>query len=274
MHPMLNIAVKAARRAGNIINRASLDLERLSVSHKGPRDLVTEVDRAAESAIIEILQTSYPDHAILAEESGEHGMTGRQAEFQWIIDPLDGTTNFVHGFPEYAVSIALAQRGQITQAVVYDPVRNELFTASRGAGAFLNDRRIRVSPRRRMEEALVGASFRSSDDAQLSRWARMFSELSVTCAGTRRVGSAVLDLAWVAAGRLDACYGAGLKPWDLAAGSLLVLEAGGLIGDFEGEQTWYDSGDVVAATPRLFPHMLMQLEPMRRRPPGPLSDPA
>lgn len=267
MHPMLNTAVKAARRAGNIINRASLDLERLPVGRKGPRDLVTEVDRAAESAIIEILLAAYPDHAILAEESGEHGMTGKQAEFQWIIDPLDGTTNFVHGFPDYAVSIALAQRGVITQAVVYDPTRNELFTASRGAGAFLNDRRIRVTPRRRLDEALVGASFRSADDVEMVRWARIFSEMSVACAGTRRIGSAVLDLAWLAAGRLDACYGAGLKPWDLAAGSLLVLEAGGLVGDFQGEQGWYDTGNVVASTPKLFPAMLLQLEPMRRRAP-------
>ncbi len=268
---MLNTAVKAARRAGSIINRASLDLERLSVAHKGPRDLVTEVDRAAESAIIEILQSAYPDHAVLAEESGEHGMTGRDAEFQWIIDPLDGTTNFVHGFPDYAVSIALAQRGTITQAVVFDPTRNELFTATRGAGAFLNDRRIRVSPRRRLTEALVGASFRSTDDHELARWARIFSDMSVACAGTRRIGSAVLDLAWLAAGRLDACYGAGLKPWDLAAGSLLVLEAGGLIGDFDGEQGWFDHGNVVASTPKLFPAMLLQLESMRGKRPTPLE---
>src|SRR5690606_32720840 len=158
MHPMLNTAVKAARRAGNIINRASMDLDRLSVARKGPRDFVTEVDTAAESAIIEILQTAYPDHAILAEESGLQGKQDEVPEYQWIIDPLDGTTNFIHGFPDYAVSIALAQRGVITQAVVYDPTRNELFTASRGGGAFLNDRRIRVSRRLRMTEALVGRS--------------------------------------------------------------------------------------------------------------------
>lgn len=271
MHPMINTAVKAARRAGSIINRASLDLERLSVTRKGPRDFVTEVDRAAESAIIEILHSAYPDHAILAEESGLHHHHSREEpEFQWIIDPLDGTSNFIHGFPDYAISIALAHRGVVAHAVVYDPARNELFTASRGSGAFLNDRRIRVSRRHRMVEALVGASFRSSDDADIARWARIFSEVSVACAGTRRIGSAVLDLAWVAAGRLDACYGAGLKPWDLAAGSLLVLEAGGLLGDFEGEQNWLASGNIVAATPRLFPHMLTLLEPMRR----PLSPPS
>src|SRR5690606_4535797 len=213
----------------NIINRASVDLERLSITRKGPRDFVTEVDRAAESAIIEVLQAAYPDHAILAEESGVHHHTDPEnAEYQWIIDPLDGTSNFIHGFPDYAVSIALAHRGVITHAVVYDTTRNELFTASRGSGAFLNDRRLRVPRRYRMIEALVGASFRTSDDAEVARWARIFSEMSVACAGTRRIGSAVLDLAWVAAGRLDACYGAGLKPWDVAAGSLLVLEAGGL----------------------------------------------
>lgn len=266
MHPMINTAVKAARRAGNIINRASVDLERLSITRKGPRDFVTEVDRAAESAIIEVLQAAYPDHAILAEESGVHHHTDPEnAEYQWIIDPLDGTSNFIHGFPDYAVSIALVHRGVITHAVVYDTTRNELFTASRGSGAFLNDRRIRVSRRYRMIEALVGASFRTSDDAEVARWARIFSEMSVACAGTRRIGSAVLDLAWVAAGRLDACYGAGLKPWDVAAGSLLVLEAGGLVGDFEGEQSWLSSGNIVAATPRLFPHMLSMLEPMRQR---------
>lgn len=263
---MLNTAVKAARRAGNIINRASMDLDRLTVARKGPRDFVTEVDTAAESAIIEILQTAYPDHAILAEESGEQGRSGSAVpEYQWIIDPLDGTTNFLHGFPDYAISIALAQRGVITQAVVYDPTRNELFTASRGGGAFLNDRRIRVSRRLRMSEALIGASFRSSDDAELVRWARLFSEMSVQCAGTRRIGSAVLDLAWTAAGRLDACYGANLKPWDVAAGSLLVLEAGGLIGDFSGEQDWLASGYLVASAPKLFPQILGLVEPLRPR---------
>lgn len=266
MHPMLNTAVKAARRAGTIINRASIDLDRLTIARKGPRDFVTEVDTAAESAIIEILQTAYPDHAILAEESGEHGRTGGAVpEYQWIIDPLDGTTNYLHGFPDYAVSIALAHRGVITQAVVFDPTRNELFTATRGGGAFLNDRRIRVSRRLRLPEALIGASFRSSDDAELARWARLFSEMSVQCAGTRRIGSAVLDLAWTAAGRLDACYGANLKPWDLAAGSLLVLEAGGLIGDFSGEQGWLDNGYLVAATPKVFPQILSLVEPLKPR---------
>lgn len=266
MHPMLNTAVKAARRAGNIINRASVDLDRLTVARKGPRDFVTEVDTAAESAIIEILQTAYPDHAILAEESGRSGagQEGSTPEYQWIIDPLDGTTNFMHGFPDYAVSIALAHRGVITQAVVYDPTRNELFTASRGGGAFLNDRRLRVSRRLRLPEALVGASFRSADDTEMARWSRLFSEMSVACAGTRRIGSAVLDLAWTAAGRLDVCFGAGLKPWDVAAGSLLVLEAGGLIGDFSGEQGWLESGNILAATPKIFPQMLGLLEPLRR----------
>lgn len=263
MHPMLNIAIKAARRAGTIINRASMDLERLSVARKGPRDYVTEVDRAAEESIVETLRAAYPEHAVLGEEFGLQGPD--QAEFQWIIDPLDGTTNFLHGFPDYAVSIALAQRGVVTQAVVYDPTRNELFTASRGGGAFLNDRRIRVSRRLRMSETLVGASFRTSDDADMTRWSRLFSEMSVQCAGTRRIGSAVLDLAWTAAGRLDACYGANLKPWDIAAGSLLVLEAGGLVGDFAGEQKWMDTGYLLASTPKVFPQLLGLLEPMQPR---------
>lgn len=265
MHPMLNTAIKAARRAGTIINRASLDLEQVKVAVKGPRDLVTEVDQAAEAAIIDVLQTAYPDHAILAEESGQQGGPDgdEPPEFMWIIDPLDGTTNFVHGFPDYAVSIALAHRGQITQAVVYDPTRNELFTATRGAGAFLNDRRIRASRRTRLSDALVGASFPAATNEELLRWSRLFGQVSAATAGTRRIGSSVLDLAWVAAGRLDAWYGVNLKPWDLAAGSLLVLEAGGLVGDFAGEQTWMESGRIVAGGAKLFPQVLNLLAPMR-----------
>ncbi|HUH40319.1 MAG TPA: inositol monophosphatase family protein [Castellaniella sp.] len=254
MHPMLNTAIKAARRAGAIINRASLDLERLSVARKGPKDYVTEVDRAAEDAIIDILRTAYPDHAILGEESGEHKAEGTELpEFQWIIDPLDGTTNFIHGFPNYAVSIALMQRGLAAHAVVYDPSRNEMFTASRGSGAFLNDRRVRVSGSTRYHDALLATHVPQSTALPVgSPFVAMLSD----CAAARRTGSVVLDLSYVACGRLDGFCGVRLKPWDMAAGSLLVLEAGGLLSDFQGEQGWLASGDVIAATPKLFPQMI------------------
>ncbi|WP_026067601.1 inositol monophosphatase family protein [Pusillimonas noertemannii] len=262
MHPMLNTAIKAARRAGAIINRASLDLERLQVARKGPKDYVTEVDRAVEDAIIDVLRTAYPDHAFLGEESGAHPAAGAKPdatpEFQWIIDPLDGTTNFIHGFPVYAVSIALAHRGQVTQAVIFDPNRNELFTASRGGGAFLNDRRIRVSGQTRYHDALIGAHVpRSASDLTV---AGRFSQLLAECASARRMGATVLDLAYVASGRLDGFCGANLKRWDMAAGSLLVLEAGGLIADFEGEQGWMQSGSVLAASPKVFTQMLAHLQ--------------
>ncbi|HLV29200.1 MAG TPA: inositol monophosphatase family protein [Burkholderiaceae bacterium] len=260
MHPMLNTAIKAARRAGNIINRASLDLERLQVARKGPKDYVTEVDRAAEEAIIDVLRTAYPTHAFLGEETGSQpgseGSGGEAPEFQWIIDPIDGTTNFIHGLPLYAISIALQQRGQVTQAVVYDPSRNELFTASRGSGAFLNDRRIRVSGQTRYHEALLAAHLGKAVVDTQSPFAAMLGE----CTAVRRLGSTVLDLAYVAAGRLDGYCGVGLKPWDIAAGGLLVLEAGGLISDFEGEQQWMKTGRVIAATPKIFPQMLGHLQ--------------
>ena len=258
MHPMLNTAIKAARRAGNIINRGSLDLERLQVVRKGPKDYVTEIDRAAEEAVIDILRTAYPDHGFWGEESGVHVAPGEAAgdspEFQWIIDPLDGTTNFIHGFPAYAVSIALAQRGQITQAVVYDPTRNELFTASRGSGAFLNDRRMRVSGQTRYPDALLGAHVPGS--AGGASGPSRFSSLLSECASARRMGSTVLDMAYVATGRFDGFCGIHLKPWDVAAGSLLVLEAGGLVADFDGEQGWLESGSVLAANPKIFTQML------------------
>jgi len=254
MHPMLNTAVKAARRAGAIINRASLELDKLQVSRKGPGDYVTEVDRAAEAAIIDILRTAYPEHGFLGEESGKERA---DAEYQWIIDPLDGTTNYIHGYPVYAVSIALARRGQVEQAVIYDPSRNEMYTASRGSGAFLNDRRMRVGSRTRVHDALLGARWSGSAPADLTR---QFRQLAGDCAGVRRSGSAVLDLAYVAAGRLDAFCGVGLKPWDMAAASLLVMEAGGLVADFDGEQGWLNSGNVLAASPKLFAQMLGALQ--------------
>jgi myo-inositol-1(or 4)-monophosphatase len=258
MHPMLTTAVKAARRAGNVIMRGARDLDLLTVSTKGPKDYVSEVDRAAEAAIVETLQGAYPDHAVYAEEG-----TGRDrnpnAEHVWIIDPLDGTTNFLHGFPQYCVSIALAHRGTVTQGVIYDPVRNDLFTATRGRGAFLNDRRIRVSRRAQLRECLIGTGFPFRDGTHLDTYLAMM----IHSAGLRRPGAAALDLAYVAAGFYDGFFEIGLNAWDVAAGSLLVLEAGGLVGDLGGEGNYLYGGEVVAATPKVFAQMLHLLAPFR-----------
>jgi len=254
MHPMLNIAVKAARKAGSLINRASRDLDVLKVEIKRQNDFVTEVDRAAEAAIISVLREAYPNHAILAEESGV--TKGSQDEFVWIIDPLDGTTNFIHGVPQFAVSIGLKHKGVITQGVVYDPAKNELFTATRGAGAFLNDKRIRVAKRDRIGDALIGTGFPFSKLELLDRYIAMFRKVTPNCAGIRRPGAAALDLAYVAAGRFDGFWEMGLSPWDVAAGSLLIQEAGGLVGDFSGEGGYLESGEVVAGSPKVFAQLL------------------
>jgi myo-inositol-1(or 4)-monophosphatase len=271
MHPMLNIAVKAARRAGALINRASGDLDRIPVEDKSCNDFVTEVDRAAEAAIIEVLHEAYPKHAILAEESGRTGAS----DFVWIIDPLDGTTNFLHGLPQFSVSIALAERGVLSQAVVYDPSRNELFTASRGAGAFLNDRRLRVSRRTRLKGALVGTGFPYREFSHLDTYLAIFRDLLSVTAGLRRPGSAALDLAYVAAGRYDGFFEFGLKAWDIAAGALLITEAGGLVGDLEGESRHLESGHVLAGNPKVFAQLVQTLAPhltptlrSRAAPPG------
>jgi myo-inositol-1(or 4)-monophosphatase len=258
MHPALNIAIKAARRAGQIISRASLDVDLLKVTAKRQSDFVTEVDKAAEAAIIEVLREAYPNYAILAEESGTSGPT--QAEYQWIIDPLDGTTNFIHGFPQYAISIALAHNGHVTQAVVYDPERNELFTASKGRGAFLNERRIRVSKRVKLDEALIGTGFPYRVFDHVDAYLAIFKELTQKTAGMRRPGAAALDLAWVACGRLDGFWEFGLSPWDMAAGTLLISEAGGLVSDLAGEAKFLDTGNVVAGTPKVFPQLLQVID--------------
>jgi len=259
LHPMLNIAVKAARAAGAIINRASLDVERLTVTAKSHNDFVTEVDQAAEHAIISTLLEAYPGHGILAEESGrEHG--AKDSDYVWIIDPLDGTTNFIHGFPVYAVSIALSYRGQIQQAVVYDPTRNDLFYASKGRGAFLNDRRLRVSKRTRMLEALIGTGFPFRKGDNFQQYLKMFEEVMAACAGVRRPGAASLDLCYVAAGYYDGFFETGLSPWDVAAGSLIITEAGGLIGNFTGEADFLDRREVLAGTPRIYGQLVKMLE--------------
>ncbi len=257
MHPLLNIAIKAARRAGSIINRASLGGSAIEVRSKHANDFVTQVDRAAEEAIIEIVRRAHPEHAILAEESGDS--PGDNAEYRWVIDPLDGTTNFIHGFPQYGVSIAVQHRGTTAHAVVYDPSKNELFTASKGRGAFVNDRRMRVSKCVKLKDALVGTGFPFKELARIDLYMRQLRTLMGGCAGVRRAGAAALDLAYVAAGRLDAFWEMGLSPWDMAAGALLIQEAGGLVGDLAGESNYLESGDIAAGTPKVFPQLLEAL---------------
>ena len=250
---MLTIAVKAARRAGSIINRASNDLDKLTVEQKAPNDYVSEVDHAAEAAIIEVLKTAYPQHSILAEESGE---SKTESDYLWIIDPLDGTTNFLHGFPQYCVSIALSVKGVVSQGVIYDPTRNELFTASKGGGAFLNDRRIRVSKRINLQDCLIGTGFPTREMQNFDRYLAMFKDLTPKCAGIRRPGAAALDLAYVACGRYDGFWEMGLSAWDMAAGALMIKEAGGLVTDFAGNDDYLNAGTIVASTPKAFPALL------------------
>ena len=258
MHPMLNIAVRAARNAGDIIVRHLNRLDKLTITSKEHNDFVSEVDRQAEDEIIAIIRKAYPHHAVLAEESGQH--KGKD-DFQWIIDPLDGTTNFLHGFPQFSVSIALKHKGRLDQAVVYDPMRQELFTASRGSGAFLDNRRIRVSKQNTLTGALLGTGFPYKDQQHLDAYLEMFRALIVDTAGIRRPGSAALDLAYVAAGRFDGFWEIGLNAWDMAAGILLVREAGGLVGDFSGGHDFMQTGNIVAAAPKLFPLMLREIRP-------------
>jgi myo-inositol-1(or 4)-monophosphatase len=263
LNPMLNIAIRAARAAGAIINRASLDLDVLKVATKGTNDFVTEVDQAAEQAIISTLLDAYPEHGILAEESGrQHG--NKHSDFLWIIDPLDGTTNFIHGFPVYAVSIALSFRGKIEQAVVYDPSRNDLFYASKGRGAFLNDRRLRVSRRTRMGDAMIGTGFPFRKGDNFKRYLKMFEEVMQHCAGVRRPGAAALDLCYVAAGWYDGFFETGLSPWDVAAGSLMITEAGGLVGNFTGEADFLHQREVVAGNPKIYAQLVKTLAPYTR----------
>jgi myo-inositol-1(or 4)-monophosphatase len=252
LHPMLNVAIKAARAAGAIINRAALDVEAVRISQKQVNDFVTEVDHASEAAVIETLLTAYPDHAIWAEESGKtHGKQG--SDFVWVIDPLDGTTNFIHGFPVYCVSIALMVRGKVEQAVIiYDPSRNDLFTATRGRGAYMNERRIRVSKRTELKNCLVSTGFPFRPGDNFNNYLRMMADVMQRTAGLRRPGAAALDLAYVAAGFTDGFFETGLSPWDVAAGSLLVTEAGGLIGNFTGESEFLEQKECVAGNPRIY----------------------
>lgn len=263
MEPMTSIALRAARKAGDMIVRASDDLERISVRAKHANDFVSEVDEQAEQEIIKQLRRAYPDHAIIGEESGRSGPD--DADYVWVIDPLDGTTNFVRGIPHYAVSIACLHKGRVEHGVVVDPVRREEFTASRGRGAQLNGHRIRVSKLPSLDGALLGTGipFRGHQDDKLSAYAGTLAALAGQCAGIRRGGAAALDLAYVAAGRLDGFWELGLSIWDIAAGALLVREAGGLVADLDGSENYLESGNVVCGNPKCFKAVLQATRGLR-----------
>ena len=254
---MLNVAIKAARAAGTVINRASLDIESVRVSVKQTNDFVTEVDHAAEQAVIENLLAAYPDHGIWAEESGRREGKGHQGRRHvWVIDPLDGTTNFIHGFPVYCVSVALMVDGRTEQAVIYDPTRNDLFCATRGRGAYLNDRRIRVAKRTQLKDCLISTGFPFRPGDHFQTFMQMLQDVMPMVAGVRRPGAAALDLAYVAAGFADGFFETGLSPWDVAAGALLVTEAGGLVGNFSGEADFLEQRECMAANPRIYGQMV------------------
>lgn len=258
MHPALTIAKRAALDAGKIILRHLERLDRVAVNEKQRNDFVSDADIQAEQEIIRTLRKIYPQHGILAEESG--AISG-QDEFQWIIDPLDGTTNFLHGLPHFCVSIALRHKDRLEAGVIYDPVRQEMFTASRGGGAQLNDRRIRVKSLPNLERALLGTGFPFRYPQHLQAYLGMFGSLFTKCAEMRRAGSAALDLAYVAAGRLDGFWEIGLNEWDVAAGTLLVQEAGGLVGDFGGGHDFLQTGNIIAGSPKVFKAIVQDIQP-------------
>jgi myo-inositol-1(or 4)-monophosphatase len=249
MHALLNVAVMAARRAGNTLMRYQVNLEKLKVEVKGHNDYVSEADRKAESIVIDVIHKHYPDHAILGEESGSIG----ESDTVWIIDPLDGTTNFLHGFPIFCVSIGVQVKGRIEHAVVYDPCRQELFTASRGSGATLDGRKIRVSGRADLKQALIGTGFPFRQaESEMDPYLSMLKKVVRSSSGVRRPGAAALDLCYVACGRLDAFWETGLAPWDLAAGSLIIREAGGIISGLDGSENYMESGHVLTGTPKIY----------------------
>jgi myo-inositol-1(or 4)-monophosphatase len=262
MHGMLNIAIRAARKAGDIMIRQLNKLESLEIAEKGRNDFVTGVDRLAEEAIIEVVKDHYPEHAILAEESGSSG----KHEYEWIIDPLDGTTNYLHGFPVFSVSIAVAHENELQHGVVYDPLRQEIFSASRGQGAQLDGRRIRVSKLTNLRHALVATGFpyRLAEE-HVDVYLQMLRAVMIETAGVRRPGSAALDLCYVAAGRVDGFWELGLKKWDVAAGALIIREAGGRISDFAGSDAYLESGSVVAGTPKVYAALSKLLAPYARK---------
>lgn len=260
MHPILNIGIRAARAAGDHIMRHAGRVDAIPVSSKGRSDFVSQVDHEAEALIVNTILRAYPDHAILAEEGGSRG----GGDFQWVIDPLDGTTNFLHGLPQFAVSIAFRNKGEIEQAIIYDPPRQELFTASRGDGARLDNKRIRVGKLRGLEHALLGTGIPFRGENRLDQWLEMLRVLVPDTAGVRRAGAAALDLAWVACGRLDGFWELGLNVWDIAAGHLLVREAGGMISDLHDRGDGLDTGDVLAGNPYVHKAMRERLAAITR----------
>jgi len=254
---MLTIAIRAARSAGDLILRSADNVGRLHIDQKGKNDYASEVDRLAEREIISIIKSAYPEHAILAEESGQH----QGNDYIWVIDPLDGTTNFLHGFPQYAVSIALKYKGRLEVGVVYDPLRDELFTAQRGGGAMLNNRRIRVTKLASLKGALIGTGFPFKTDQHLDAYVGMFRAITKDSAGIRRAGAAALDLAYVAAGRLDGFWEIGVMEWDMAAGILLIKEAGGVVTDFSFNDNYLQKGNIIAGSPKMHQIMYQLIEP-------------
>lgn len=259
MHPILNIAVKAARNGSKIILRSVDRLNELTINEKSHNDFVTEVDKNTELEIVETIRKAYPEHSFLGEESG---ITPGNPDFTWVIDPLDGTTNFIHGFPQFAISIAFKLKGKLDQAVIYDPIRDELYTASRGEGAKLNNRRIRVSECAKLENALVGTGFPFKYPELIATYFRSFETLFPKVSDMRRAGSVALDLAYVAAGKLDGHWELKLQEWDLAAGALLVKEAGGFVSDFEGKEDYLQNGNIIAGNPKIFKALLQNIQPI------------
>ena len=255
MHPMLNIAIRAARTAGDSIVREMDRTRDISIETKGQNDFVTEVDKNAEGIIISVIKNAYPEHAFLAEESGQEG----ENDYLWIIDPLDGTTNFLHGFPHFSVSIALQNKGVLEQAVIYDPLKQELFTASKGKGAQLNNRKIRVSIKKTLDGALLGTGFPYNNESVMQQFIESYKNLFPNVAGIRRAGVASLDLAYVACGRLDGFWEFNLRPWDIAAGALIIQEAGGINAELTGGADYMETGNIISANPKMIKAMLKVL---------------
>lgn len=254
MNPILNTAFKAARKAGDMMIRASNNLSAIKVDSKAFNDFVSDIDRMSESILIEALKEAYPQHKITTEESGSHGKA--RAEYEWIIDPLDGTTNYLHGHPQFAISMALLHKGVLQEALVYAPERNDLYLASRGKGALLNDRRIRVSNRIELNQCLIGTGFPVVVQSMMDTYLAILKDFLSKTAGARREGAASLDLCALATGRFDGFFEFNLKPWDIAAGALIAKEAGAIVTDMQGEQNWLESGDIVAANPKVLAQML------------------
>jgi len=255
---IINIAMNAALSAGKIIIRSLDRLDTIKVIEKKPNDYVTEIDQAVEREIIKVIRKAYPKHGILAEESGE----SPGEEYQWIIDPIDGTRNFIHGFPHFAISIGVRYRNKIEYGVIYDPIRDELFSAVRGKGARLNDRKIRVSGCKSLKNSLIGTGFAHRHKTEYPEaFNQIAANLLPACGDIRRAGAATLDLAYVACGRLDGFWEMGLQIWDMAAGSLLVKEAGGLVTDPQGGDDYFTSGNIVVGTPNILKLMLKEMKP-------------